>query len=105
MTPSQDELRQQAMRTGLSLRDAPSKPVELFRTWFEQAKAAGVAEPRAMALATVNALGRPTARMIVLAGFDQNGFDFATDARSPKIQDAQRQPWVALAPARRSSVS
>ena len=49
-----------------------------------------------MALATVNEFGRPTARMVVLAGFDQNGFDFATDAHSPKIQDAQRQPWVAL---------
>ncbi len=96
MTPSQDKLRQQAMDTGLSLRDAPATPVELFRTWFEQAKAAGAAEPRAMALATVNTLGRPTARMVVLAGFDTTGFDFATDARSPKIQDAQRQPWVAL---------
>jgi pyridoxamine 5'-phosphate oxidase len=34
--------------------------------------------------------------MLVLAGFDEHGFDFATDDRSPKIEDARRQPWVAL---------
>jgi len=88
--------RQQAMSTGLSLRDAPNTPLELFQAWFEQTKPAGVPQPRAMTLATVNALGRPAARMVLLAGFDPRGFDFATDARSPKIEDAQRQPWVAL---------
>ena len=81
---------------GLSEREAAASPVAQFRLWFEQTRAAGVRQPRAMTLATVNALGRPTARMVVLAGYDERGFDFATDSRSPKIADTLRQPWVAL---------
>ncbi len=81
---------------GFSPREAAASPVAQFRLWFEQTRAAGVRQPRAMSLATVNALGRPTARMVVLAGYDERGFDFATDSRSPKISDTQRQPWVAL---------
>ena len=94
--PSLDELREQAMTGGLSLRDAAASPVEQFRAWFEQARAAGLYQPRAMALATVNELGRPTARMLVLAGFDERGFDFTTDRGSPKALDLQREPWAAL---------
>lgn len=84
------------MRAGLSLHDAPSYPMQQFRAWFEQARAAGLYQPRAMSLATVNALGRPSGRMVVLAGFDEGGFDFTTDRRSPKALDLQRQPWAAL---------
>ena len=91
-----DELREQAMATGLSLREAAASPVEQFQAWLDQARAAGLYQPRGMTLATVNALGRPTARMVVLAAFDEQGFDFATDARSPKIEDLRHQPWAAL---------
>ena len=94
--PAADDDREKTLRAGLSPRDAAVSPVAQFRLWFEQTRAAGVRQPRAMTLATVNALGRPTARMVVLAGFDERGFDFATDSRSPKIADTQRQPWVAL---------
>ncbi len=96
MTPSLDELRAEAMRAGLSLRDAPSHPMQQFHAWFEQARAAGLYQPRAVSLATVNALGRPSARMVILAGFGDSGFDFTTDQRSPKALDLQRQPWAAL---------
>jgi pyridoxamine 5'-phosphate oxidase len=96
MTPSVDELRAEAMRAGLSLHDAPSYPMQQFRAWFEQARAAGLYQPRAMSLATVNARGRPSARMVILAGFGDSGFDFTTDRRSPKALDLQRQPWAAL---------
>jgi len=85
-----------AQPAGFSPREAAASPVAQFGLWFEQTRAAGVRQPRAMSLATVNAQGRPTARMVVLAGFDERGFDFATDSRSPKIEDARRQPWVAL---------
>ena len=94
--PSINALREEAMRTGLSLRDAPADPMRLFQAWFEQAKAAGASQPRAMAMATVNALGRPSARMLVLAGCDEGGFDFTTDDHSPKALHLARQPWAAL---------
>jgi pyridoxamine 5'-phosphate oxidase len=96
MTRSAAELREEYMRTGLSLRQAAANPIEQFRLWFEQAKAVGLYQPRAMALATVNALGRPSARMLLLAGFDERGFAFTTGERSPKAQDLRRQPWAAL---------
>ena len=91
-----DELRDELMRTSFGLREAAADPVQQFRQWFQTAKAAGLYEPRAMALATVRADGQPTARMVVLAGFDERGFDFATDDRSPKAADLQRQPRAAL---------
>ena len=94
--PSLDELREHAMRAGLGLRDAAANPVEQFRAWFQQAGDAGLYQPRAMALATVNELGRPTARMLVLAGFDEHGFDFTTDGGSPKAGDMRARPWAAL---------
>ena len=81
---------------GLSPREAAANPMAQFRLWFGQAQAAGARQPRAMTLATVTAQGRPTARMVVLAGYDEHGFDFATDSRSPKIADTLHQPWVAL---------
>jgi pyridoxamine 5'-phosphate oxidase len=84
------------MRIGLSLRDVARTPVEQFGAWFEQARAAGLYQPRAATLATVNALGRPAARMVILAGFGAQGFDFTTDERSPKAADLRRQPWAAL---------
>lgn len=96
MTPTVDELREQTMRRGLSLRDAPSRPMEQFRAWFEQAREAGLYQPRAMSLATINAPGHPTARMVVMAGFSDSGVDFTTDGRSPKADDLRRQPWAAL---------
>jgi len=94
--PSLSELREEAMRTGLSLRQAAAHPMDQFRAWFEQARAAGLYAPRAMSLATVNAQGRPTARMVVLAGFGERGFDFTTDGRSPKAEDLRRSAYAAL---------
>ena len=84
------ELRAEFMEQGFGPRQAASHPVEQIGAWFEQGRAAGLIQPRAMTLATVNALGRPTARLVVLAGFSADGFDFATDARSPTIASSRR---------------
>lgn len=90
------ELRDAYMRTGLGLRQAAPRPMEQFRVWFDEAQAAGLFQPQAMTLATVNAMGRPTARSLWLAGHDARGFVFTTIAGSPKVQDLRRQPWAAL---------
>jgi pyridoxamine 5'-phosphate oxidase len=91
-----DEQRAEKMRIGFGLRQAAANPLEQFRLWFEEAQAAGLFQPQAMALATVNAVGRPTARMLWLSACDARGFAFTTIAGSPKVQDLQRQPWAAL---------
>src|ERR1044071_8130032 len=56
-----------------------SDPLALFRTWFEAAKEREPAEPNAVALATVDAEGRPSLRMVLLKGPAERGFGFYTN--------------------------
>jgi pyridoxamine 5'-phosphate oxidase len=84
------------MAAGFDLAQAAAEPAAQFLAWLEQAETAGVFGPRAMALATVNPAGRPTARLVMLAGCDARGFVFCTDGGSPKAQDLDQVPWAAL---------
>ncbi len=61
-----------------------SDPIDLFRAWFEAAKEREPAEPNAVALATVDAAGRPSLRMVLLKGADARGFVFYTNLESQK---------------------
>src|SRR5439155_17269927 len=63
-----------AARARLALSD----PIEEFGRWLEEARAAGVDVPEAMTLATADASGRPSARMLLLKGVDERGFTFFT---------------------------
>jgi len=96
MTTRAKEVRAALMAAGFDLAQAAAEPVAQFRAWLEQAEAAGVFGPRAMTLATVNAAGRPTARLVMLADYDAGGFVFCTDEGSPKAQDLALTPWAAL---------
>ena len=73
-------------------------PVVLFREWFEEAHAAGVEVPEAMTLATADADGRPSARMVLLKSADDDGFTFFTGYESRKGQElaenARAAPWT-----------
>lgn len=75
---------------------ASSDPLEQFRIWFSAALAAGLREPTAMALATVGADGSPSARMVLLKGFDEQGFRFFTNYQSRKGRDLETHPRAAL---------
>ncbi|MEU8581364.1 pyridoxamine 5'-phosphate oxidase [Streptomyces abikoensis] len=59
-------------------------PIELFREWFRDAEAAEVNDPNAMAIATTDADGLPDVRIVLLKGFDADGFVFYTNSRSQK---------------------
>ncbi len=83
------------MARGFDVRDAAREPLDQFAAWLAEVQAAGVFGPRAMLLATVNATGHPTARVVMLAAHDARGLAFATDRRSPKADDLARQPWAA----------
>lgn len=63
---------------------APADPVELFGTWFEAALAAGIEDANAMVLATADAAGRPSARVVLLKGYGPDGFSFYTNYASRK---------------------
>ena len=71
-------------------------PVERFRAWFEEARAAGAEVPEAMTLATADAHGRPSARMVLLKGVDERGFSFFTGYESRKGRELAENPRAAL---------
>lgn len=71
-------------------------PFTLFENWFEEAKKAEPNDPDAMCLATVNALGQPSTRMVLLKGHDERGFVFYTNSHSQKARDIAENPNVSL---------
>ena len=72
-------------------------PLVLFRDWFDEAGAsADIKEPSAMTLATSGADGAPSARVVLLKGFDEEGFVFYTNLASPKARELAENPRAAL---------
>ena len=74
----------------------PANPFDLFTIWFSEVLAADIHEPAAMTLATATPQGRPSARVVLMRGFDQQGFCFYTNYQSRKGQELAANPWVAL---------
>jgi pyridoxamine 5'-phosphate oxidase len=72
-------------------------PVRQFEAWMREAIAAQVPEPTAMTLATADARGRPSARIVLLKGVDATGFVFFTNYASRKGHELEVNPWAALA--------
>jgi len=79
-------------------------PFNQFTVWFSEACAAGLTEPNAMTLATVDAAGQPTLRTVLLKIFDRNGFVFFTNYQSRKARQIRENhrvallfPWIAMA--------
>ena len=71
-------------------------PLATFREWFEEARAAGVEFPEVMTLATADAEGRPSARMLLLKSADERGFTFFTGYESRKGRELAENPRAAL---------
>lgn len=71
-------------------------PHLLFEQWYADARAAEPNEPGAMALATADARGRPSVRMVLLKGHDQRGFVFYTNFESRKGMELVANPYAAL---------
>jgi len=90
------DLRREYTRAGLSEGDAHADPVEQFRRWFEEALAAGLHEPNAMTLATATPDGRPSARVVLLKGFDGRGFVFYTNYEGRKGRELESNPYCSL---------
>ncbi len=71
-------------------------PVRQFAAWYDAAVAAGVTEPEAMTLSTATPDGRPSARVVLLRGFDARGFCFFTNYESRKGRELTANPHAAL---------
>ncbi|MFP5260728.1 MAG: pyridoxamine 5'-phosphate oxidase [Blastocatellia bacterium] len=71
-------------------------PFKQFADWFKQAEEAGSKMPNAMTLATATRDGVPSARVVLLKGFDERGFVFFTNYESRKGKELQENPVAAL---------
>lgn len=76
--------------------EVSSDPLATFREWFEEARASGVEFPEVMTLATADAKGRPSARMLLLKGADEHGFTFFSGYESRKGRELAENPRAAL---------
>ena len=76
--------------------DLASSPFQQFGNWLAEARTAGLKEPSAMALATVGASGTPSVRMVLLRGWDEEGFRFFTNYESQKGHDLEVNPMASL---------
>jgi pyridoxamine 5'-phosphate oxidase len=94
MTPA--DLRKEYMLRGLSEADLDADPILQFQSWFDDALAAHLLEPNAMALATATPDGRPSARMVLLKGVDARGFVLYSNYESRKGGELAANPWAAL---------
>jgi pyridoxamine 5'-phosphate oxidase len=90
------DLRQNYTLAGLTKTDLDSNPIQQFNLWFQQALAADLIEPNAMTLATATPEGKPTARIVLLKGVDEQGFVFYTNYESQKGQQLMANPYAAL---------
>jgi|SRR5690625_40709 len=73
-----------------------TSPFRLFGQWMDEAIAANITDPTAMTLATTNANGQPSARIVLLKDFDEQGFVFYSNYESRKGQDLNSNPQAAL---------
>lgn len=90
------DLRREYTQHGLSESEVAADPFVQFHVWFDHALSAQLPEPNAMTLATATTDGRPSARVVLLKGFDQRGFVFYTNYQSRKGDELEANQWAAL---------
>ncbi len=92
------KMRRQYTLDGLDEVQAPDDPMALFALWMQQARdtESPPVEANAMALATVDEQGRPHCRVLLLKGFDAQGFSFFGNYDSAKGQNLAANPWAAM---------
>ncbi|MGB7980487.1 MAG: pyridoxamine 5'-phosphate oxidase [Candidatus Nanopelagicales bacterium] len=81
---------------GFEVDSVPPAPLDLFRSWLADAVAAGLPEPNAASLATVNGRGEPSMRMMLIKIVDSRGFCFFTNHGSRKGRDLEAGGRAAL---------
>lgn len=91
-----ENLRQDYSSEKLSKRDVAKDPIKQFGKWFKEAMDAGIYEPNAMTLATTSIDRKPSARIVLLKGYEDRGFLFYTNYLSAKGKEMAKNPVVAL---------
>ena len=88
--------RRDYTRAELRRSDLTPEPAQLLARWLEEAREAGNPDPTAMTLATADADGQPSARIVLFKHFEGEGLCWYTDSRSHKGRDLAENPRAAL---------
>jgi pyridoxamine 5'-phosphate oxidase len=96
MNRSIADIRRDYSLHSLNESDVASNPVEQFMRWWNDALASEIIEVNAMTLATSTKEGKPSARIVLLKGFDEKGFVFFTNYESKKGKALDENPQAAL---------
>jgi pyridoxamine 5'-phosphate oxidase len=90
------EIRKEYSKATLDTTNVSSDPIHQFTKWFDEALEAKVLEPNAMSLATVSSDNRPSCRIVLLKGIEENKFLFYTNYQSHKGKELENNPVCAL---------
>lgn len=90
------ESDEQFLPAVLDEQNVDPNPIDLFRRWFDAATKSGSRLPDAMTLATATKDGKPSARIVLLKQFDNDGFVFYTNYNSSKARELEENPRAAL---------
>ena len=90
------DLRKEYKLRSLLEEDADPDPINQFQHWWNEAMMSNIEEPNAMTLATSNKHGRPSARIVLLKGLNNDGFMFFTNYESRKGNELKENPHASL---------
>ncbi len=91
-----EKLRQEYSKASLDSADINTNPIQQFQKWFNEAQQTNIHEPNAMSLATVSSDGRPSLRIVLLKGIENEKFLFYTNYQSKKGIQLAENPACAL---------
>jgi len=90
------DIRREYLKGGLRRKDLQENPVDQFNLWLQQAVDAGLTDPTAMTVATVDENGQPFQRIVLLKDVDDSGFVFYTNLASRKAQQIEHNSKVSI---------
>ncbi len=91
-----DRTRRELEQQGLTRAELDADPFTQFQRWFDHAITVGLYQPEAMAVASTDADGQPSVRLVLLRGFDDRGFTFFTNYDSRKGSELRANPKTAI---------
>ncbi len=91
-----ENLRREYSSESLSEKDVAKDPIQQFGRWFKEAMEANINEPNAMTLATTSIDRKPSARIVLMKGYEERGFLFYSNYLSAKGKEMAKNPVVAL---------
>ncbi len=90
------DIRRDYKLQSLNETDVATNPIDQFTSWWDEAIASNIDEVNAMILATATPSGKPSARIVLLKGYNENGFTFFTNYNSHKGKEIEANPYASL---------